>query len=142
MIRIFGICLLFLVSINARARNYGDSTELQAAMFQKYVDSVKTALRWQHGTVELAGGIAKLNVPQKFKFLNAEQSRFVVEELWGNLPDEGILGTLFPTDTDPFTQGSYVFIISYDAMGYVNDEDAEKIDYDDILKFMKEDQVE
>jgi uncharacterized membrane-anchored protein len=142
MIRIFGICLLFLVSINARAGNNSDSTELQAAMWQKYVDSVKTALRWQHGTVELSGGIAKLNVPEKFKFLNPEQSKFVVEELWGNLPQEGILGSLFPNDTDPFTEGSYVFIISYDAMGYVQDDDAENIDYDDILKGMKEDQVE
>ncbi|HTE24357.1 DUF2167 domain-containing protein [Flavitalea sp.] len=142
MTRIFGICLLFLVSINVRAGNNGDSTELQAAMWQKYVDSVKTALRWQHGTVELAGGVAKLNVPQKFKFLNSEQSKFVVEELWGNLPQEGILGTLFPADTDPFTEGSYVFIISYDSMGYVKDDDAEKIDYADILKGMKEDQVE
>jgi uncharacterized membrane-anchored protein len=142
MTRIFGICLLFFVSISARAGNDGDSTELQAAMWQKYVDSVKTALRYQQGTVELAGGIAKLNVPQKFKFLNPEQSKFVVEELWGNLPQEGILGTLFPSDTDPFTEGSYVFIISYDPMGYVKDDDVESIDYDEILKGMKEDQVE
>jgi uncharacterized membrane-anchored protein len=142
MTRIFGICLLFLVSINATAGNNGDSTDLLAARWQKYTDSVKTALRYQHGTVELAGGIAKLNVPEKFKFLNPEQSKFVVEELWGNLPQEGILGTLFPADTDPFTEGSYVFIISYDPLGYVNDEDAESIDYEDILKGMKEDEVE
>ncbi|RYG44155.1 MAG: DUF2167 domain-containing protein [Chitinophagaceae bacterium] len=142
MTRILTLCLLSLICINARAGNDGDSSEIQAAIWQKYVDSVKTALHYQTGTVQLANGIAKLNVPSKFKFLNKEQSRFVVEELWGNLPNDAILGTLFPVDTDPFTEGSFVFIVSYEALGYVNDEDAESIDYDEILKEMKTDQVE
>lgn len=35
----------------------------------------------------------------------------------------------------------YAFVIEYEAMGYVKDSDADKIDYDDLLKQMKEDAV-
>ena len=141
MHRIIGISLLSLLCLTVKAGNDGDSTEAEAVRWLQYVDSVKSALRFEKGSVQLAGGVARLKIPDKFKFLNADQSKFVVEELWGNLPQEGLLGTLFPADTDPFTQGSYVFIISYEAMGYVKDDDVESIDYDEILKGMKEDQV-
>jgi len=141
MHRIVSISLFFLLSVNAWAHNNGDSSDVQAAKWLKYVDSVKSALRFQQGSVDLPGAVAKLRIPANFKYLNAEQSKFVVEELWGNLPQEGLLGTLFPADTDPFTVGSYVFIISYEAMGYVKDDDVESIDYDEILKGMQEDQL-
>ncbi len=118
-----------------------DSAEFSKSLMN-YVDSVKGALRYQTGNVKLAGGIAELNVPEKFKFLDAEQSKFIVEDLWGNLPQAGILGTLFPADADPFTENSFAFIISYDAMGYVKDDDVESIDYDEILKEMQEDGIE
>ncbi len=133
------IALLTLTSLYAK--NTGDSTELPETWL-KYVDSVKAAMKYQTGTIHLAGDVAVLIVPAKFKFLDAAQSKYVIEDLWGNLPQEGILGTLFPADADPFTENSFAFIITYDAMGYVKDDDVESIDYDDILKGMKEDQLE
>jgi uncharacterized membrane-anchored protein len=83
-----------------------------------------------------------MNVPAGFKYLGREQSKYVLEELWGNLPQENLEGMLFPEDADPFTDSSYVYIISYSPIGYVKDKDAKDIDYDELLDEMKKDQVE
>jgi uncharacterized membrane-anchored protein len=44
---------------------------------------------------------------------------------------------IFPENSTPFTDSSYAFIISYEDMGYVKDDDAKDIDYDDLLKDMQ-----
>jgi uncharacterized membrane-anchored protein len=49
---------------------------------------------------------------------------------------------LFPADGGPFAEKSYAFIISFDAMGYVKDGDADDINYDDMLKEMQKEEVE
>jgi uncharacterized membrane-anchored protein len=66
----------------------------------------------------------------------------VLTTLWGNPPEgvKNILGMIFPADTDPFTNGSYSFIVEFDEMGYVKDDDAEKIDYDEMLKNIQADE--
>jgi uncharacterized membrane-anchored protein len=45
---------------------------------------------------------------------------------------------LFPGAGSPFADSSYAFVITYDGMGYVKDDDADKINYDDMLKEMQE----
>jgi uncharacterized membrane-anchored protein len=49
---------------------------------------------------------------------------------------------IFPATSGPFGEKSYAFVITYDGSGYVKDEDADKIDYDDMLKEMQKDEVE
>ncbi|MET0243264.1 MAG: DUF2167 domain-containing protein, partial [Flavitalea sp.] len=119
-----------------------DSTAILEAIYKKYEDSIKSTLHYDKGTITLAGSKAKLKIPSNFKFLDSKQSRFVLEELWGNLPDETVLGTIFPENADPYTTGSYVFVVTYENMGYVKDDDVDDINYDDLLKEMKSDQAE
>ncbi|WEK36365.1 MAG: DUF2167 domain-containing protein [Candidatus Pseudobacter hemicellulosilyticus] len=112
-----------------------DSLEIAEAKIARYVDSVTKAMRYETGIVKLSNGIAQLNVPAGFKFLNAEQSKFILTELWGNPSREDILGMIWPANADPFKEDSnYAFIVTYDEMGYVKDEDADDINYDDMLK--------
>ena len=113
---------------------------LQNAIDQqlKFVDSLQTALKWQTNQVMLPNGITKLNLPAQFKFLNAEQSQFILHDLWGNPPRPDVLGMIFPADADPYSDSSFAFILSYEAEGYVKDDDADKINYDDMLKEIKE----
>ena len=106
------------------------------------MDSVNTAMKYETGTVKLSNGIAVLNVPKTFKYLNAEQSKFVINKVWGNPERDDVLGMLFPADGHPFADSSYAFIISYDAIGYVKDEDADKIDYNDLLKEIRDSEAE
>jgi len=116
--------------------------ELMAYM--QYADSVEQTLNYQAAgsQIELGDGIASLNVPEGFKYLNPEQSEFVLMEIWGNPGGSGTLGMIFPDSASVFDDGGYSIVITYDEMGYVSDEDAEDLDYDDLLEEMQDDTEE
>ena len=97
---------------------------------------------YAHGTVELENGVASLELPQSFKFLDAPQSAMVIVDIWGNPDADGVLGIIFPEADDPFTEGSYAYVVSYDESGHVDDGDADDIDYDEMLKGMQEGEAE
>jgi uncharacterized membrane-anchored protein len=140
------LCIaLFLAVLPAFAGEPEDSTEasLQEIMaYGKFVDSVNTALKYETGTITLPSGVIRLNVPEGFKYLGQEQSKYVIETLWGNLPQDNLQGMLFPENSHPFDDSSYAYIIAYSPVGYVKDGDAKDIDYDDLLKEMQTDQKE
>lgn len=134
---------VLLLSLGLRAATpVDDSTETITFDYAKLVDSVKKAEKWETGQIHLSGGKAEINVPKGFKFLNAEQSKYVLTDLWGNPPSvaEGILGMIFPANSDPFDSASYAFIVNFEDIGYVKDHDAEKINYDDLLKQIQKDE--
>ncbi|MFK7920735.1 MAG: DUF2167 domain-containing protein [Bacteroidia bacterium] len=101
---------------------------------QMVIDSIENSLEYQTGTIELDEGNAILNVPAGFRYLDPEQANFVLSSLWGNPEDDAILGLLVPENKGVLAGDSWVFTINYDEMGYVEDEDAEDIDYDDLLE--------
>jgi len=112
------------------AKGGDDSTKLllqQMEAYFKLQDSVKKAMKYETGTVTLPSGVAKLNIPKGFKFLGQEQSRYVIQDLWGNLPQQHLQGMLFPEDGDPFSDSSYAYVIEYNPVGNVKDADAKDI---------------
>lgn len=67
----------------------------------------------------------------------------MIEDLWGNPPSgEAPLGLLMPGSSNVTLPGGYAFIVSYKDMGYVKDDDAAKINYDDLMKDMKKSSIE
>lgn len=98
-------------------------------------------LNYQSGKITLPEGDGTLNVPKGFKFLNAEQTQGVLTNLWGNPEDKSVLGSLVPDGKGVTHIDSWMFVISYQGDGFVKDDDAGDIDYDDLLKTMKEDVV-
>src|ERR1044072_4387390 len=129
--------IALIVSCGIVRANDEDSLTNQLLNQLKQMDSVNKAMKYQTGTVKLPNGVAQLNVPKGFKYLNAEQSQYVIHDLWGNPARTDVIGMLFPETGGPYADSNYAFIISYDAMGYVKDEDADKIDYEEMLKNMK-----
>lgn len=119
-----------------------DSIQASLEAYLQYADSVNNAMKYQQGVITLQGDFAKLNVPAGFKFLNAQQSQFVLHDLWGNPGDSTVLGMIFPESSNPYTDSSYVFVVTFEDMGYVKDDDAKDMDYDALLKQMQEDEVE
>lgn len=113
-----------------------------AAMIQQYQDSAVAGFTYENGTVQLENGVASLTLPAGFKFLNKEQSAHVIVDLWGNPDAEGVLGIIFPEQDDPFADSSYAYVVQYDESGYVEDDDADDMDYDEILKQMQEGEAE
>lgn len=103
-------------------------------------DSIEKTLTYQQGVIELPNGIAKLNVPKGFKYLDAQQSERLLVEVWGNPKSDNMsLGILLPEGQRVTDANSYVFNIQYDEIGYVKDDDADEIDYDELLESMKKD---
>jgi uncharacterized membrane-anchored protein len=101
------------------------------------------SLKYQSGEIDLRGGLAKLTVPKDFNFLNADDAETVLVKLWGNPPSEvKPLGLLIPAGMTPVSSNCWVVTIDYSEDGYVKDDDASKINYDDLLKQMQQGVVE
>lgn len=118
-----------------------DSAELEAIYLERMAfiqDSIESTMNYETGEIILGDGIATLNVPAGYKYLNPTQSEYVMTELWGNPPSE-TMGLLLPAHTGVFDYETYVIEINFEAMGYVDDEDAEDIDYDELLETMQSD---
>jgi uncharacterized membrane-anchored protein len=62
----------------------------------------------------------------------------VVEQLWGNPPDESVLGLVVPRGRGLLDDHGWAVVVTYSDDGYVSDEDAAKIDYASMLKDMQE----
>ena len=89
------------------------------------------------GSVDLPNGVARLDLPDTFRYIGPDDSRRFLEEGWGNPDGSGQIGMLLPTDTDLFTSSGWAVVISYEEDGYVSDRDANQIDYDDLLESMQ-----
>jgi uncharacterized membrane-anchored protein len=124
------------------AKGEKDSLAILEKAQLAFIDSVDNAMKYEKGAIALSSGSVTLNVPAGFKYLNKEQSNYILTDLWGNPPRTDILGMLFPEAGGPFAEKSYAFVITFDPMGYVKDDDADKINYDDLLKEMQEGEVE
>lgn len=96
------------------------------------------SLKFQSGKIELPGGIATLDLPPTFRYLDPADSNRVLVDAWGNPPGGTTLGMIFPAEVSPLSQEGWGVIVTYDEDGHVNDDDANKINYDDLLKNMKE----
>ena len=96
-------------------------------------------LHYQQGKITLSDGLAELNVPDNFRFLNAQDARQVVVNVWGNPPQvaNGVIGLLVPAGKEPNERESWGVVISYESEGYVKDDDANKINYHEMLTTMQ-----
>jgi uncharacterized membrane-anchored protein len=104
----------------------------------KEVMQVVKNLKYQQGEIELRGGLAKLTVPKEFNYLGPEDTETVLVKLWGNPPfDQKPLGMLIPAGMTPMSTNCWVVTIDYSEDGYVKDDEASKINYDDLLKQMQ-----
>ena len=116
-----------------------DSAAMNDVSYAAYADSVDHTLHYVQGRVELPGGLATLQVPAGFRYLDSAQSRRVLTQIWRN-PDGKCLGMLFRTgDGGPLGKKSWAYVIEYDDMGHVKDDDADDIKYDELLTEMQND---
>jgi len=139
-LRLLPIPVLLLLTLCVHAKAPADSSEIYQKAYDHFRDSVNKALTYGTGKIKPDGGKVQLDVPEGFKYLNKDQSKYVLTKLWGN-PEtaaEDVIGMIFPKDSDPFADSSYAFVVTYSEIGYVKDEDADKINYDEMLKNMQE----
>jgi uncharacterized membrane-anchored protein len=99
--------------------------------------AVASTLKWQTGTVTLRDGLAKITLSPGYRFLDGADAEKVLHDLWGNPPGRPTLGMIFPDDAGPTDRNGWGVLIQYEEGGHVNDADAAKINYDQLLQQMQ-----
>jgi uncharacterized membrane-anchored protein len=94
-------------------------------------------LPWRTGEILLGNGIAKLRLPDGYRYLDPRPSKGVLEDVWGNPPGELTWGMVFPAETGPFDPEGWGVVLEYLAEGHVSDADAGEVDYDEMLEDMQ-----
>jgi uncharacterized membrane-anchored protein len=63
----------------------------------------------------------------------------VIVQLWGNPPEvaNDVLGMIMPANASVLDNEAFSFVLQYDPMGYVKDDDADDVDYDEMMENMK-----
>lgn len=102
------------------------------------ITEIFNAMDFKTGKITLPGGIATVDTGDKYYFLDQKDLAIVLEALWGNPPGSSVLGMVFPIDKTPLDD-FWGMTLSYDDIGYVEDNDAKSYDYDDLLKTLQKD---
>lgn len=105
---------------------------------EKQARALVAGLQWRDGEVAVPNAQARLKLGEDFRYLEAADAQKVLEQLWGNPPDDSVLGMVVPRGRGVLADNSWAVVVTYSDEGYVSDEDAAKIDYDDLLKELKD----
>jgi uncharacterized membrane-anchored protein len=138
--KLLGLVLICTISSSFATDSIDVDMEDMMVQIQHYYDSIEQTLNYQKGAIPLGSGMATLNVPEGFAYLNPEDASTVLTELWGN-PKGDVLGMLVPEGKGVSGDDSWAFVIQYEELGYVEDDDTDDIDYNELLEQMKTDEV-
>jgi uncharacterized membrane-anchored protein len=118
------------------------AAEQEAAMAE--IAAKAKALKPVSGIVSLPSAKASLKIPDGYGFLDANQARTLLVNIWGNPPEQsdGVLGVIMKSGTDFTADESWAAVVTYEADGYVTDKDAGEIEPDKLLASLKEGEVE
>ena len=124
----------FLVMLSALLAAFSVTAQEQE---QITAEEFLASLNFQKGTITLPGGVADLTLPEGFHYLSPEDTERVLVTAWGNPPGNETLGMLVTGPEDILAEDSWAAVIAYEEDGYVSDEDAESVDYAEMLTNMQ-----
>ena len=127
--------LLFFLILSAGLA--ADPTPEQSARIAA-VQKLAKGITYRQNETVIGDGLARITVPEQFRFLDAKDASIVLSDIWGNPKSSSTLGALVPKGFDPLGDESWLVVITYDEDGYVKDDDAAKIDYAKMLSDMQE----
>jgi uncharacterized membrane-anchored protein len=95
-------------------------------------------LHYQSGEIMLPNKVASLHLRSDYRYLDPKETEKLLVA-WGNPPDSArdTEGAVVPAAVDPFQEGGWIVVLSYIDDGHVDDSDARKIDYKDLMADMK-----
>lgn len=105
---------------------------------QAAAEQLVKSLSFRDGEIAVPQAEAHFRLGPNFRYLEKADTRKVLEQLWGNPPDDTVLGMIVPTEPTLLEDSSWAVVVTYSDEGYVSDEDAAKIDYDEMLANMKD----
>ncbi|MYM28609.1 DUF2167 domain-containing protein [Duganella sp. CY15W] len=129
------LCLSLTAALPAVAVAADEAPKMTAQQFL-------ATLTFREGKIKLPGDIATLDLPANFRYLDPADAGKLLTEGWGNPPGAKTLGMILPADVNPLSAAGWGVIVTYDKDGHVKDDDADKINYTDLLKEIQEAMVE
>lgn len=103
------------------------------------------SIRWEQGPCKSkVGHIGEIDVPAGYKFTGLDGTRALLE-ITRNVPTPNDLGILCPLDYDLMGQAKpdeWFLVFEWDPVGYVKDDEKDKLNADEMLKSLKELQVQ
>lgn len=100
-------------------------------------NNFEASLTRQSGHIQLPGDIAHLDLDKQFNYLSPEDTRRVLEEAWQNPPGELTLGMIIPAQHSVLDVEGWGVVIEYSDDGHISDDDANAIDYSELLSEMQ-----
>ena len=128
---------ILVILLALAASSFAQDQPDKAALREK-AQKLADGLNYQKGEITLKGGLAKIHVPEEFRYLDSKDADTVLSRLWGNPPDSHTLGLLVPAKISVVSPEAWAVILTYDEDGYVKDDEAETMDYDTLIKQMRE----
>ena len=116
-----------------------DSDSLAFVNLLDSLNELEKALDYQYNDVIIGENLATIHCDSNFKYIGPDDANKVLMD-WGN-PSQYVEGMLFPSEVSPYL-GGWGIIITYDSDGHVEDEDAQDVDYDEILEQLQEEAIE
>ncbi len=125
------VALLCVVCFAASAQDAAPEEQGMTA------EQFEQSLQFRSGEIAIPEARAHFNLDGEFRYLDKADARRVLEDMWGNPPDDSVLGMIVPRSPGLSEPESWAVVVTWSDDGYVSDEDASKIDYDDLLKTMQ-----
>ena len=132
----FLLAVMLFFSLNAAGVQAAPQEPQQSA------EQFLASLNFQKGRITLPGNIATLDLPPAFRYLAPADTARLLEQGWGNPPGSTTLGMIVPAEVSPLSEEGWGVVVTYDKDGHVKDDDADSIDYADLLKEIQEGMVE
>src|SRR5688572_22361069 len=129
------VCAAF--AFPAFAQDAADAADPETAEGSEPTELAGPELKYQTGDVTLPNKVATLHLGDKYRYLDPMETNKLLMA-WGNESDTTTQGTIIPVDVEPFSDAGWAVILTYDDDGHIDDSDAAEIDYDGMLKDMKE----
>lgn len=105
--------------------------------------AIAESLTPRRGAVAIPSAQATLDLGTAYDFYGEQDAKRILTELWGNPPEasSNVLGLVMPAGASPLSD-AWGAAVTYEATGYVSDEDAQSTDYDELLVQMRSGETE
>jgi len=95
-------------------------------------------LSLQEGKITVTDGIATIDLPEGWSYLQQQDARFVLERERKQPPDPSVVGLVVPPMSLDGSVGDWTLVVRYLPDGWVDDRHAAQIDFDVLLAQARE----
>lgn len=127
----FGTALLLALTAPLRSQDAEPTAEEAAA--QKAYEDFMSSLSWKTEGTGMLGSRAEIAIPAGFRFLGGDDASKLMK-FYGNLSNGSELGFIAPDNLEWFA------VFEFEDVGYVKDDEKDKLDAGEILQQLKEGQ--